>query len=148
MGHVPEVARVLRCVGFRNPTPKAGLGVHAVLEVQSELDAAGLADLPNLRGWLRRRRIRDPGFHPAGFAIGIPKKYDISYKAFLISDNFNIPEPMAVGKLSDPAARSGQQPHSSGSSAAHSTGRIVHHPWCHVECSQVTTLQMVDATRY
>jgi hypothetical protein len=76
------VARALKYVGFGNPTPNSGLGVHTVLELQSELDAADLADLPGLRGGLQTRRIRDPEFHPAGFVIGIPEKYDMSYENF------------------------------------------------------------------
>lgn len=140
--------RALRYVGVGNPTPNSGLGVHAVLEVQSELDAADLADLPGLRGWLQKRRIRDPGFHPVDFVIGIPEKYHISYETFLNQGNFNIPEPVVVWKLSDPAARSCQQPHSSGSSAAHSTGRIVHRPWCHVEFKSRYNFANDEATRY
>lgn len=139
------MARGLIYVGFGNRTPNSGLVVRrwkTVREPQSELDVVDQVDLLGLRGWLQTPRIRGPGFHPAGFVIGIPEKHEISYGTCLDEDRFNTPGPRVAWRSSDPAAGSDQRMHASGSSAAHSTGRRVHHPWCRLNVIEIQSSKL------
>lgn len=109
--------------------PSSDLPVQLRNVVQESSDGfVDQGDLLRVHGWLRTRRILGPVFLPAGFVIGIPEKHEISYGACVDEGSFNIPGRRAVWKSGGPAAGSDQRMHASGSSAAHSTGRRVHHP--------------------